>query len=142
MLALASSALILPGLSEGAPGSGPAEVKVELKPEVLVSFRKVVEDKVLGHLNAKLSIFDRFSRVKRPMPIQYYECEVVGIDDEGVVAFRLVRWDRSKPGKPARDVISTGTCNHVTGEVLLKTAPERGSVPASRHPLLVRKPNT
>lgn len=142
MLASASSALIHPVLSEDGQRSQSAEVEAGLKPELVVGFRNAVQNAVLAHLNAKVPLPDRFSRVLRPMPTQYYDCELVGIGDDDAVAFRLVHWDRSQPGKPVRTVITTGKCNHATGEVLLKASPDGGLVPAMRHPLLVGKPNT
>lgn len=141
-LASASAALVLPALSENEQVK-PIEPIVEVEAKIQERFHTAVYQQVLEHINAKMPVADRFSRVLNPMPMQYYASEIVSRGEDGMVDFRIVHFDRSLRDKQnGRKLVTTGQFNSKTGEVLLMDAIKGEFVPAAQHPLILKRQNT
>lgn len=141
MLASASAALILPALSEIEPEITVIP-KVELEAKIQQKYYTAVEQQVLQHLNPKIPVSERFSRVLRPMPSQYYAAEIVKNGEDGMIEFRIVHMDRLIQENQKPTFVVTGQFNGGSGEVFLMDAASRKYVPAAAHPLIRKSPNT
>lgn len=134
-LASISVALILPALSDDpSQKQGAAQVKVRLDPKIEVKYFEAVQVQVLKHLNPKVPISQRFSRVLRPMPRQYYDSEIARSGKGGIVEFYIMHNDRMDPEKPLRTRFASGKFNSRTGEVFLLDSARGKYVLAEEHP--------
>ena len=140
LLLSASAVSILPVLSED-ESKPVAKTEMELKQERYAAYYVAIESQILKHINPEISQADRFSRVKRPMPAQYYAGSIVSENADGMIAFQINYIDRMNV-KPSSVVVATGTYNSKNGELLLKDDQSGEFVVASAHPLLKKKTNT
>lgn len=141
-LASASAALVLPVLSENEQVK-PLEAILDVEAKIQERYYTAVHQQVLEHINAKMPVSDRFSRVLRPMPMQYYASEIVSGGEDGMVDFRIVHFDRTIQDKQnGRTLVTTGQFNSKTGEVLLMDAITGKFVPAAQHSLILKRQNT
>ena len=130
-LATASLALIPPTISgERQQAAAPADK------ELMTKFHVAVQAQVLGHLNPKPSLADRFSRTLRPMPSKYFDTQIVKTGDDGVVDFNVMKNDRTDPKAPKRTALTAGRFNGKTGEVFLFDGIKGKFVPAIEHPAI------
>lgn len=139
-LVSASAVLIVPVLSENRTKISPEEPKIELDEKQQIAYHAAIHEQVLRHFNKEVPIPNRFSRVLRPMPGQYYSSEIVSKSEDGIVEFNVVFIDRMKLGKQQPTVIANGQFKSETGEVLLKDKESGNYLPASEHPLINKKP--
>ncbi len=100
-----------------------------------------IESQILRHINPEVSQADRFSRVMRPMPAEYYVAKIVSETAEGMMEFQVTHINRVLE-KSTQVVAATGSYNSKTGELLLKNDQTGGFAVASEHPLLKKKSNT
>jgi len=128
-LAIASLALVPPTIS-GEPQQAAAPADKEL----MTKFYVAVQAQVLGHLNPKPSLADRFSRTLRPMPSKYFDTQIVKTGKDGVVDFNVMKNDRMDPKAPKRTAFTAGRFNGKTGEVFLFDGTKDTLVPAVEHP--------
>jgi hypothetical protein len=140
LLLSASAVSILPVLSEDAARSV-VKTEAQLAQERQQACYVAIESQILQHINPEVSRLDRFSRVKRPMPAQYYAGSNVSENAEGMIAFQINYIDRMAL-KPSSVIVATGTYNSKNGELLLKDDQSGEFVVASAHPLLKKKTNT
>lgn len=141
-LASASAALVVPVLSENEQIKPIAPI-VNAEANTDSRCYAAVNQQVLAHLNPKVPVTERFSRVMRPMPMQYYATEIVGNSEGDTVDFRIVHFDRTiQDGQGGKTLVTTGQFNGKTTEVLLMDASTGKLVPAAKHPLICKRPNT
>lgn len=136
-----SAVLIMPVLSENRTKISPGKPQIELDEKLQIAYLAAIEEQVMRHLNQGVQFQNRFSRVLRPLPEQYYSSELVSKSEDGIVEFNLVLINRLKPVKPPYNVIARGKFKRETGEVLLKDQENGNYLPASEHPLINKKPN-
>ena len=136
----ASAVSILPVLSEDTV-KPIAKNEAQLAQERQQACYVAIDSQILKHINPEISQADRFSRVLRPMPKQYYAHKIVSENAEGVIQFQITHINRMI-AKPTAVVVATGTFNSESGELLLKDDPSGEFVVASEHPLIKKKTNT
>jgi hypothetical protein len=100
-----------------------------------------IDSQILRHINQEVSQVNRFSRVVRPMPPQYHTHQIVSVNADDMIEFRITHVNRML-AKPAAVVVATGTYNSRTGELLLEDDQSGKSIAASAHPLVKKKSNT
>jgi hypothetical protein len=140
LLLAVSAATILPVVSEDTAKSV-VKTEAQLAQERQHACYVAIESQILSHINPEVSTADRFSRVMRPMPDEYYVASLTGENTEGVIGFQITHINRIIQ-KSGTNVAATGSYNSKTGELLLKNDHSGEFVPASQHPLLNKKTNT
>lgn len=140
-LLLSASALsILPVVSQDAEKQV-AKTEAQLKQARQQACYVAIQSQILQHINPELSRADRFSRVMRPMPQQYYTHQIVSEDAEGMIQYEIIHINRMTLN-PTQVVVATGTFNSKTGLLLLKNQHNGESVMASEHPLIKKDSDT
>lgn len=140
-LLLSASALsILPAASQDA-AKPITKTDAQLTQERHQACYVAIQSQILQHINPEVSQVDRFSRVMRPMPAQYYTHKIVSENAEGIIAFEIIHTNRMI-SNPTQVVVATGTFNSKTGELLLKNNQSGVSVMASEHPLIKKNSDT
>ena len=140
-LLLSASALsILPVASQDA-AKPITKTDAQLTQERQQACSVAIQSQILQHINPEVSRADRFSRVMRPMPAQYYTYKIGSDDAAGMIAFEIIHINRMI-SNPTQVVVATGTFNSKTGELLLKNNQSGESVMASEHPLIKKNSDT
>ena len=137
LLLSASAATILPVVSEDASQSV-VKTEAQLKQERQHACYVAIESQILSHINPEVSGADRFSRVMRPMPAQYYTATITGENAEGIMEFQITHINRVIQ-KSTQVVVATGSFNSKTGKLMLKDDQSGEFVAASEHPLIKKK---
>ncbi len=140
-LLLSASALsILPVVSQDA-AKPITKTDAQLTQERHQACYVAIQSQILQHINPEVSQANRFSRVLRPMPPQYYTHKIVSENTDGIIAFEIIHINRMNPS-PTPVVVATGTFNSKTSELLLKNNQSGESVMASEHPLIKKNSDT
>ena len=140
-LLLSASALsILPVVSQDAEKQAP-KTEAQLKQARQQACYVAVQSQILQHINPEVSQANRFSRVMRPMPEQYYTQKIVSENAEGMIEFEIIHINRMVLNT-TQVVVATGTFNSKTGELFLKNNQNGESVMASEHPLIKKNSDT
>jgi len=140
-LLLSASALsILPVVSQDA-AKPITKTDAQLTQERQQACYVAIQSQILRHINPEVSQANRFSRVLRPMPPQYYTHKIGSEDAEGMIAFEIIHINRMI-SNTTQVVVATGTFNSKTSELLLKNHQNGESLNASEHPLIKKKSDT
>jgi hypothetical protein len=140
-LLLSASALsILPVASQDA-AKPITKTDAQLTQERHQACYVAIQSQILQHINPQVSRANRFSRVLRPMPEQYYTHKIVSENAEGMIEFQIWHINRMI-SNPTQVVVATGTFNSKTGELLLKNHQSGKLVMASEHPLIKKNSDT
>lgn len=140
LLLSASAITILPVVSQDA-ATQITKTDAQLAQERQQACYVAIQSQILRHINPEVSQANRFSRVIRPMPTEYYAHKIVSENAEGMIEFQITHINRMV-AKPTPVAVATGTFNSKTGELLLKNDQSGESVAAAEHPLLKKKSNT
>jgi hypothetical protein len=140
LLLSASTVSILPVASQDA-AKPITKTDAQLAQERQQACYVAIQSQILQHINPEVSRADRFSRVLRPMPAQYYTHKIVSENAEGMIAFEIIHINRMITN-PTQVVVATGTFNSKTGELLLKNNHSGESMMASEHPLIKKNSDT
>ncbi len=101
--------------------------------------RSAVQKQALVHLNPKGTWTLRMSRVKRPMPSQYYELEFAGASKDGKrVEIRIMHVNNTDKKKPVRMLFTTGYYEKKTDRVFLYDPQKKREVPALEHSAIMK----
>lgn len=98
---------------------------------------QLVHQQVLVHLNPQSSILNRFSRVMRPAPMQYYDVVVNPEMKDEIVHYEITFFDRRVMGKKSpKLVVAKGTYNSKSNQLFLFDEETEKMVPVAEHRLV------
>jgi hypothetical protein len=140
LLFSASAATIMPVISQDTV-KPVVKTEAQLLQERQHTCNVAIESQILDRLNPEISIASRYSRVRRPMPPQYYTAKIINENAEGIIEFQITHINRMIQ-EPTQVVVAKGTFNSKTGVLLLKDDASGEYVVASEHSLLKKKSNT
>jgi hypothetical protein len=140
LLLSASAVSIVPVISQDAVKPA-TKTEAQLLQEKQQACYLAVESQILRYINPEVSRADRFSRVLRPQPMEYYTHKIFSENAEGMIEFQIIHINRMIT-TPTQVVVATGTFESKTGALLLKNEQSGESVIAAEHPLLKKKSST
>ena len=99
-----------------------------------------VESKILSRLNIGTPLANRYSRVIRPMPPQYYEMAMASHTKDGEIAFEIIHVNRMvKDPKGQKKVVATGRYESKTAELFLIDKKTGKAILPEKHELLTTR---
>ena len=137
LLLLSVSTLSIFPITAGEKPQATQKTKKQIQQEHSNACYHAVRLQVLRHLNPTVPTYNRFSRVVRPMPPQYYDMAVKSHGEDGTVSFEILHFNRLvKTSKPQRNVVATGTFQSKNGTVFLVDKNTGKLIAAAEHPLV------
>jgi hypothetical protein len=118
LLFSASAVTIVPVISQDT-GKPIVKTEAQLLQERQHTCYVAIESQILDRLNPEISIASRYSRVRHPMPPQYYAAKISGENKEGIIEFQITHINRMIK-EPTQVVLANGTVSRGTSALRLK----------------------